>query len=123
MDALTSENIYSAYVKLPTRSFPVPDEIRDSLDFWLFFRDCIGAIDGSHIPAFVLESMRTRFRNWKGQISQNVLAACSMNMEFLYMLPGWEGSAANSQVFDTARRQDFRIPDGQYYLADAGYGN
>ena len=46
-----------------------------------------------------------------------------MNMEFLYVLPGWEGSAANSQVFDTARRQVFRIPDGQYYLADAGYGN
>ena len=48
------ENIYSTYVKLPTRSFPVPDEIRDSLDFWPFFRDCIGAIDGSHIPAFVV---------------------------------------------------------------------
>ena len=46
-----------------------------------------------------------------------------MNMEFLYVLPGWEGSAADSRVFDTAWRQDFRIPDGRYYLADAGYGN
>ena len=46
-----------------------------------------------------------------------------MNMEFLYVLPGWEGSAADSRVFENARRQDFRIPDGCYYLADARYGN
>jgi hypothetical protein len=46
-----------------------------------------------------------------------------MNMEFLYVLPGWEGSAADSRVFEKARTEDFRIPDGRYYLADAGYGN
>lgn len=123
LDALTSEKIYGAFVKLPTRNSPVSDEIRESVDFWPFFRDCIGAIDGSHIPAFVPESMRVRFRDRKGQISQNVLAACSMDMVFLYVLPGWEGSAADSRVFESARRQDFRIPDGRYYLADAGYGN
>ena len=123
LDALTSEKIYGTYVKLPTRSSPVPDEIRESVDFWPFFKDCIGAIDGLHIPAFVPESMRVRFRDWKGQVSQNVLAACSMNMEFLYVLPRWEGSVADSHVFENARRQDFRIPDGRYYLADAGYGN
>lgn len=123
MDALTSEKIYGAYVKLPTRNSPVPDEIRESIDFWPFFRDCVGAIDGSHIPAFVPESMRVRFRDRKGQISQNVLAACSMNMEFLYVLPGWEGSAADSRVFENACREDFRIPDRRYYLANAGYGN
>ena len=67
--------------------------------------------------------MRTRFQDRKGQVSQNVLAACSMNMEFLYVLPGWEGSAADSRIFDNARDQDFRIPDGRYYLADAGYAN
>ena len=123
LNALTLEKVYGTYVKLPTRNSPVPAEIRKSGDFWPFFRDCIGAIDGSHIPAFVPESMRVRFRDRKGQISQNVLAACSMNMEFLYVLPGWEGSAADSRVFENARRQDFRIPDGRYYLADAGYGN
>ena len=123
MDALTSDKIYGAYVTLPTRNTPVPHEIRESDDFWPYFRDCIGAIDGSHIPVFVPESMRTRFRNRKGQISQNVLAACSMNMEFLYVLPGWEGSAADSRIFENARRENFRIPDGRYYLADAGYGN
>ena len=123
LDALTSEKVYSTYIKLLTRNSPVPREIRDSPDFWPFFKDCIGAIDGSHIPAFVPESLRARFHDRKGQISQNVLAACSMDMAFLYMLPSWEGSAADSHIFESARREDFRIPDGQYYLADAGYGN
>ena len=46
-----------------------------------------------------------------------------MNMEFLYILPGWEGSAADSQVFESAQSLDFIIPKGRYYLANAGYAN
>ena len=123
LDALTSEKVYSTYIKLPTHYSPVPREIRHSPDFWPFFKDCIGAIDGSHIPAFVPESLRARFCDRKGQILQNVLAACSMDMAFLYVLPSWEGSAADSRIFESACREDFRIPNGRYYLADAGYGN
>jgi hypothetical protein len=123
LNVLMSEKIYGAYVKLPTSSYLVPDEVRDSLDFWPFFEDCIGAIDGTHIPAFVPEEMRTRFRDCKGQVSINVLVACSFGMEFLYILPGWEGSTADSRVFDNARNLDFGIPDGHYYLADARYAN
>jgi hypothetical protein len=41
-------------------------------------------------------------------------------MEFLYILPGWEGSAADSRVFESAQSSDFIIPEGRYYLADAG---
>ena len=55
------EKVYSTYVKLPMCNSLVPNEIRKCGDFWPFFRDCIGAIDGSHIPAFVPESMRVRF--------------------------------------------------------------
>ena len=42
------------------------------------------------------------------------LLACSMNIEFLYMLPGWEGGAANSHIFNNAQNQDFQIPNGCY---------
>ena len=42
---------------------------------------------------------------------------------FLYILPGWEGSAANSRVFEDAQNSDFVIPEGRYYLVDAGYAN
>jgi hypothetical protein len=30
-----------------------------------------------------------------------------MNMEFLYVLPRWEGSTADSHVFENVWRQDF----------------
>ncbi|KAL5130580.1 hypothetical protein HKD37_12G033613 [Glycine soja] len=48
---------------------------------------CIGALDGTHIP-------RPKYRNRKGDVFTNVLAACDPNLRFIYMLPGWEGSAS-----------------------------
>lgn len=74
-----------------------------------------------HIPAHVPEGQQTAYHNRKGQLSQNVLAACDFDLRFVYVLPGWEGSAADSHVFDHARSNDFVIPDGRYYLGDAGY--
>lgn len=43
-------------------------------------------------------------------------------MLFTYVLPGWEGSAADSAIYDDARMRDFAIPAGKMYLADAGFG-
>jgi len=42
-------------------------------------------------------------------------------MHFCYILSGWEGSASDGGVFHDAHVHDFEIPDGKYYLADAGY--
>jgi DDE superfamily endonuclease len=50
-----------------------------------------------------------------------VLAACTFDMRFCYVLSGWEGSAADGQVWDDSRRNDFAISPGTYYLADAGF--
>ena len=63
-----------------------------------------------------------RFWNRKGWISQNVLVACDFSLRFNYILSGWEGSAADSRIYDDARRRDFLIPPNKYYLADAGFG-
>jgi hypothetical protein len=41
---------------------------------------------------------------------------------FYYILSGWDGSAADSHLFDDARTSDFAIPGGRKYLADAGFG-
>ena len=46
-----------------------------------------------------------------------------MNMEFLYLSPRWEGSVADSNVFESVWSQDSKIPNGHYYLANARYGN
>lgn len=62
-----------------------------------------------------------RYRNRKGFIGQNVLAACNFALLFVYILSGWEGSASDSQIFNYARKWDFAVPAGKYYLADAGF--
>jgi DDE superfamily endonuclease len=123
LNALVSPAVYNTYVCLPTINTPLAEEIEASPDFFPFFEDCLGAIDGTHILAYVPELDRPRYRDRKQQISQNVLAACSMDMRFLYVLPGWEGSASDGRVFSNARETDFHILQGKYYLADAGFPN
>jgi hypothetical protein len=54
-------------------------------------------------------------------VSQNVLAVCGFDMKYLYILSGWEGSAADGSILSDARATDFRVPDGWYYLGDAGF--
>ena len=39
-----------------------------------FFQDCIGAIDGTHIPALITGRDVNNYRDRHGIISQNVLA-------------------------------------------------
>ncbi|RZB62750.1 hypothetical protein D0Y65_039799 [Glycine soja] len=55
----------------------VPAKIRESTRFYPYFKDCIGAIDGTHIPASVKGRDVSSYRDHHGNISQNVLAACS----------------------------------------------
>lgn len=81
----------------------------------------LGALDGTHIDAFVADSDLARFRNRKGMVTQNVLVVCTMDGRVSFLLSGWEGSATDSRVLDDARSRGFIIPPGKRYLADAGY--
>jgi DDE superfamily endonuclease len=120
---LLSYEVYSAYVKLLGHNIQLSDLLLNDNDFSPHFKDCIGTINGMHILAFVPEDKCTPFHNCKGQISQNVLAACSLNFRFVYILSGWEGSTLDSLVYQDTRSTDFHIPEGKYYLANAGYPN
>ena len=102
-----------------------PSEIRENPKLWPFLKGCVGAIDGSHIRICVPRKMQGPWRNRKGWISQNVLAACDFGMNFQFIWPGWEGSAHDSKVLlDAVRRGGFRAPTTKhYYLADAGYSS
>ena len=55
-----------------------------------------------------------RYRNRKQQITTNMLGVVDWDMKFLYVLPGWEGSASDSRVLrDAMSRQDaFVVPTG-----------
>ncbi|CAL9027284.1 unnamed protein product [Prunus brigantina] len=90
----------------------VPAKIRESTRFYPYFKDCIGAIDGTHIPAMVTRGDVSSYRNRHGTISQNVLAACNFDLEFIYVLSGWEGSAHDSRVLNDAltRRNGLKFP-------------
>src|SRR5271170_6266743 len=81
----------------------------------------LGAIDGMHIPCAPPSSEQALTRDRKGGVTMNCLMACSFDMRFLYVLSGWEGSASDVTMFDSARITDLRIPDHRYYLADAGF--
>ncbi|XP_042007531.1 uncharacterized protein LOC121756135 [Salvia splendens] len=46
-------------------------------------------------------------------------------LRFFYVLPGWEGSVAESRVLRDAltRPNGLKVPRGSYYLCDNGYAN
>ncbi|KAF3788920.1 hypothetical protein EJ110_NYTH05917 [Nymphaea thermarum] len=104
----------------------VPASIRHSKRFFPYFENCLGAIDGTHIPAWVLASDQARYRNRKGFVSQNVMTVVGLDTRFHYVLAGWEGSATDSRVLYSALDHEtypFIVPEGKYYLADGGYPN
>jgi hypothetical protein len=78
-------------------------------------------LGGSYFDAWVQEEAMAQYQTWKGGIAQNVLAACDFDLKFTYILSGWEGSAADSTVFEYTWEWDLMIPQGWYLLADAGF--
>jgi hypothetical protein len=100
----------------------IPDEVCNDPRLFPYFKNCLGALDGTHIPATPSRHSAPAYRNRKGHYSQNVLAACSFDLKFVYVLSGWEGSASDASIFNDALSKGLRIPSGKYYLGDAGYG-
>ncbi|KAH6802699.1 nuclease HARBI1-like protein [Perilla frutescens var. frutescens] len=106
-------------------STAIPAKIQESTKFMSFFKDCIGAINGTHIPAMVRGREVSSFCNCHGMQSQNVLAACNFDLQFIYVLSGWEGSAHDSKLFLDAlsRRNGLQVPQGKYFLVDCVFAN
>ena len=88
---------------------------------YIEFIGCLGALDGSHVPAVVSSEDAGKFRNRKKFISQNVLGVCDFDMLFIYCLAGWEGSAHDGRVLADAVTRDLALFENRYYLGDAGY--
>jgi hypothetical protein len=66
--------------------------------FWPHFRDCIGAIDGTHIPVMVPTSEIPKYIGRHGHTSQNVMAVCDFDMRFTIVVTGWLGSIHDTRV-------------------------
>jgi hypothetical protein len=116
----SSAPFYTTYVHLPDDN-EVHPKIHDNPRFWPFFKYAIGALDGSHIHAAPTAFERAAYRNRKGFMSQNCLFTCNFDLYFTYALTGWEGSATDARIYQDACTKGLQIPDGKYFLADAGF--
>ncbi|KAL1541096.1 hypothetical protein AAHA92_25356 [Salvia divinorum] len=90
--------VLGAVLNLHSVLLAKPTPVPDNCDDprWKWFKGCLGALDGTHI-----------------------------NVLFVYVLPGWEGSAGDSRVLRDAvfREGGLKVPKGFYYLCDNGYAN
>ncbi|KAL0386300.1 UNVERIFIED_CONTAM: hypothetical protein Sradi_3024300 [Sesamum radiatum] len=76
---------------------PVPVSVDSSCARWKWFKGCLRALDG----------------------------VCDTEMCFIYVLAGWEGSAADARVLRDAisRPNGLKIPRGNYYFVEYSYSN
>lgn len=86
------------------------------------FNGCIGAIDGTHIAAYLPTKISSKWRDRKGNISQNVFAAVRSNKSFSFVMAGAEGSMCDQTLCSIALENGFTIPSDRFYLGDAGFG-
>ncbi|GKB54282.1 ALP1-like protein [Tanacetum coccineum] len=116
-----------AILKLHGELLQKPQPITEDCDSdrWRSFKGCLGALDGTSIRVTPPSNQKPRYQTRKSNIATNVLGVCCPNMQFIYVLPGWEGSAHDGRVLrDSISREDgLKIPQGCYYLVDAGYCN
>ncbi|MQL84221.1 hypothetical protein Taro_016732 [Colocasia esculenta] len=83
------------YIVLPSGTDPVHPHIRHDDRFYPYFKDAIGAIDGTYIPPHVLKDRQARYRNRKNVISQNVMGVCGFCCPVDKPRGGMNGSLKN----------------------------
>ncbi|XP_047258411.1 protein ALP1-like, partial [Capsicum annuum] len=114
--------LYDKFIKQPDGSH-VPYEISSSQRFYPYFKDCIGAFDGTHIRVKVSQHEAPKYRGRKDYPTKNVLATCTFDLKFTYVLAGWEGTTSDSKIMKEALNSQnaLKIPEGKFYLVDAGF--
>ena len=89
----------------------VPDKIRNDNWYLPYFKDCIGVIDGTHMPVVVPRDRKTPYIGRKGTTTQNVMAICDFNMCFIFAWVEWESAAHDARVFlEALRRLELGFP-------------
>ncbi|XP_062166997.1 protein ALP1-like [Alnus glutinosa] len=101
------------YIRVRHRTGVAPHVSGDP-KYYPWFKDCIGAIDGTHIKAEVPVEHQCLFRGRKNDCTHNVMAICDFAMLFTFVYVGWEGTANDGRVFKDA-------VTGHYYVADSAY--
>ena len=75
----------SHYIKPKDPNFrQVHPRIRNDRRAYPHLKDCIGAIDGTHIRAVIPVDKQVRYIGRTGAVTQNVMAICDFDMHFTY---------------------------------------
>ncbi|KAK1309840.1 hypothetical protein QJS10_CPA08g00902 [Acorus calamus] len=76
-----------------------PEYIRTKEKFMPYFKDCIDALDGTHIEAVVPSAQQMAYLSGrKNKPTQNVLVVCDFNMRFTFASVGHEGTVNDSNI-------------------------
>ncbi|KAL0387668.1 UNVERIFIED_CONTAM: hypothetical protein Sradi_2648600 [Sesamum radiatum] len=97
---------------------PITNECEDPR--WRWFKGCLGALDGTFVDVRVPKHEKDRYHTRKGQVSVNILGVCNPKLQFIYVLCGWEGSAADNRVFQDSIHTPggLGVMAGNYYLCN-----
>ncbi|KAL0805872.1 hypothetical protein Bca101_098363 [Brassica carinata] len=98
--------------------------LRNDDRYWPHFRDCIGALDGTHVPVRPPSQNAEAYNGRKQGPTMNVLDICNFDMKFIYAYVGAPGRAHDSKVLAHCARNEASFPHpppGKYYLVDSGY--
>ena len=89
---------YTNHVYLPCEGDPTPSKIYKNSKFYPFFKDALGAIDGTHNNCCPPAANHKASCDYKGHLTQNCLAICDLDMTFHYVFSRWDGSALDSTI-------------------------
>ncbi|KAI0526785.1 hypothetical protein KFK09_002376 [Dendrobium nobile] len=102
----------------------IPVHIRNDTRYMPYFKDCIGAIDGTHVDARIPVEYQIPYIGRHHSPTQNVMAVCDFNMCFTFVAVGWEGSAHDARIFKHVLRSSlysFPVPPSVATMALHNY--
>ncbi|KAH9705633.1 DDE Tnp4 domain-containing protein [Citrus sinensis] len=82
----------------------IPEEILRDFRHMPHFKDCIGTIDGTYVHVSIPPEDQIPYIGRKGIPTQNIMAACNFDMQFIFAIAGWEGSAHDTRIFLSTQR-------------------
>lgn len=102
----------------------VHKRIRNDKRAYPHFKDCIGALDGTHIRVSLSPEEQVRYIGKTGIATQNVLAVCDFDMRFTYVAAGQPGALHDTSVLYHALEADAEVfphpPQGIFFLKSYG---
>ncbi|XP_033128661.1 uncharacterized protein LOC117125892 [Brassica rapa] len=95
--------------------------LRNDDRYYPYFKDCIGALDGTHISVRPPSHNGEAYRGRKQEPTMNVLAICNFNMKFIYAYVGVPGRAHDTKVLTYCAKEEPNFPhppNGNWLILD-----